>query len=104
MLVRFRPARSVSGGQCERCNRTSTMKRLAANTKRRRLLYRSLPWPAAFDFEHQCPTEEGSDDDQTGEHREAHGGELDRDGLDDIGSHQHLEAEQQRLAAARPRP
>src|SRR5262249_38291174 len=58
----------------------------------------ALPRPSAFDLQHQRPAQEGAHQHQAGEQCQALKIQFECDGLDDIGSDQHFEPEQQRAA------
>jgi hypothetical protein len=58
------------------------------------------PGPATFDLKHQCPTQEGSHDNQSSEKAEATESKLDRYSFYYVGSNQDFEAQQQRSTYA----
>ena len=55
----------------------------------------SLPGPAALNFEHQRPAQEGTDQHQSGKEAKTCERKLDRNGLNNIGGNEEFEPEQQ---------
>lgn len=63
---------------------------------------RFLPWPATGDLELEGQAEEGSDEHDPREHSDAAEVEGDRNGADDVGRDEELQAEQDRSTEAGP--
>src|SRR5262249_59571987 len=55
----------------------------------------SLPRPPAFDSQYQRPAEEGTNQHEPGEQAKTHDRQFMRYRFNDIGRHEHLEAEQE---------